>query len=171
MTEINLVDINGARIGSMEKMEAHQKGELHEAFSIFIFNAKNELLLQQRAMHKYHSGGLWSNTVCSHPEVQEELDKAAERRLQEEMGFLTPLHEVFSFTYKTVFKNGITEHEFDHVFLGNYENDPAPDPEEVMDYKWMSVPDLKKDIAINPNLYTSWLRIIMKNDCFNTLVV
>jgi isopentenyl-diphosphate delta-isomerase len=166
MTNINLVDKNGKRIGSMEKLEAHRKGELHEAFSIFIFNKKNELLLQQRALDKYHSGGLWSNTVCSHPKFGEELCKAVQRRLKEEMGFSTPLQEIFSFTYKSFFKNGITEYEFDYIFVGKYNKNPKPDKKEVMDYKWISLTDLKKDIGKNPSVYTSWLKIILESEEF-----
>ncbi|MBU1032338.1 MAG: isopentenyl-diphosphate Delta-isomerase [Patescibacteria group bacterium] len=161
---INLVNEQGNRIGAIDKLEAHVKAKLHEAFSIFIFNSKNELLLQQRAKEKYHSGGLWSNTVCSHAEVGEDLSDATQRRLKEEMGFTTPTNEIFSFVYRSDYENGLTEHEFDHVFIGYYDDQPTPDPEEVMDYKWMDMDDLKEDIRKNPDHYTTWFRKILENE-------
>lgn len=168
--KINLVDGNGKRIGAVDKLEAHIKGQLHEAFSIFIFNSKGELLLQKRAKGKYHSGGLWSNTVCSHAKFGEELSQAVGRRLQEEMGISTPTKEVFSFIYRSDYENGLTEHEFDYVFVGHSDSEPVPDPEEVMDYKWMAIADLKKDIEKNPENYTTWLRKILENKEFEKIL-
>ncbi len=168
--KINLVDENGKRIGAIDKLEAHVKGQLHEAFSIFIFNSKGELLLQQRAKGKYHSGGLWSNTVCSHAKLGEELSDAVQRRLKEEMGFSTPADEIFSFIYRSDYENGLTEHEFDHVFVGYYDGEPVPNQEEVMDHEWMAIADLKKDIEKNPDNYTTWLRKILENEKFKGIL-
>ncbi|MFA5047719.1 MAG: isopentenyl-diphosphate Delta-isomerase [Patescibacteria group bacterium] len=162
--DINLVDKNGQRIGSIDKLEAHRLGQLHEAFSVFIFNSKNELLLQQRNKEKYHSAGLWSNTVCSHPKFEEDLNQAVQRRLREEIGFIAPTKEIFSFIYKSDFENGLSEHEFDHVFIGYYDGSPIPDPQEVMDYKWQTIPDLKEDLSKNPDNYTTWFRKIIEMD-------
>jgi isopentenyl-diphosphate delta-isomerase len=168
--KINLVDKNGKRIGAIDKLEAHVKGQLHEAFSVFIFNLKGELLLQQRAEGKYHSEGLWSNTVCSHANFGEELSEAAQRRLKEEMGFSTPVGETFSFIYRSDYENGLTEHEFDHVFVGYYGGEPVPNQEEVMDYKWMAIADLKKDIEKDPDNYTTWFRKILENEEFEKVL-
>ena len=170
MTEkINLCDRKGNRIGSVDKMKAHEKGLLHEAFSIFIFNSKNELLLQQRAKEKYHSGGLWSNTVCSHPKFGEDLSSAVQRRLKEEMGFLVQTHEVFSFLYRSDYANELSEHEFDHVFIGHYDENPILNKSEVMDYRWISISKLKKDAQKNPENYTTWLRKILENKEFEKI--
>ena len=136
--EVILVDENDIAIGSMEKLEAHQKGILHRAFSVFIFNSNNELLLQRRALTKYHSSGLWTNTCCSHPQPNEDTLAAANRRLKEEMGMQTSLTHKTSFIYKTNFDNGLTEHEFDHVFIGHTDTNPTINPEEVDSYKWIS---------------------------------
>src|SRR5687767_9845264 len=132
--QVILVNENDEQLGVMDKMEAHHKGVLHRAFSIFIFNTKGEMLLQQRAEHKYHSGGLWTNACCSHPAPGEETNDAAERRLQEEMGFSTSLVKVLDFTYRAEFDNGLVEHEFDHVYLGLYNGDIHPNPDEVQNY-------------------------------------
>ena len=121
LTQVILVDVNDRQIGIMEKMKAHQQGSLHRAFSVFIFNKKGEMLLQQRALNKYHSGGLWTNACCSHPLPGEETIAAAKRRLQEELGFEIPVEKVFDFVYKADFDNGLTEHEFDHVYVGEFE--------------------------------------------------
>jgi len=155
-----LVNENDEQIGLMPKLEAHEKALLHRAFSVFILNNKNELMLQQRAHDKYHSPGLWTNTCCSHQREGESNIKAGIRRLQEEMGFTTPLTETISFIYKAPFDNGLTEHELDHVLVGHYEETPTINPEEVADWKWMSIEDIKKDIAKNPDLYTAWFKII-----------
>ena len=155
-----LVNEKDEKIGLMPKMEAHEKAVLHRAFSVFIFNSKNELMLQQRAAHKYHSPLLWTNTCCSHQRDGESNIEAGMRRLKEEMGFTTPLNEVVSFIYKAPFDNGLTEHEFDHVMLGYYENRPTINREEVESWKWMPLETVKKDIAIQPKLYTAWFKII-----------
>ncbi|WP_438972522.1 isopentenyl-diphosphate Delta-isomerase [Polaribacter sp.] len=160
--QVILVDKNDTQIGTMAKMEAHEKALLHRAFSVFVFNNKGALLLQQRAAHKYHSPLLWTNTCCSHQRVGETNIEAGKRRLQEEMGFKTPLKEVFSFIYKAPFDNGLTEHELDHVLIGNYEEDPVINKEEVAAFKWMSLEAVKADIIENPDSYTAWFKIIFK---------
>ena len=157
-----LVDKNDNQIGVMPKMEAHEKAVLHRAFSVFTFNKKGELLLQQRAASKYHSPLLWTNTCCSHQREGETNIDAGMRRLQEEMGFTTPLKEVFSFIYKAPFDNGLTEHELDHVMIGNFDGEPNINKEEVESYKWMLLEDVKEDIKNNPEIYTAWFKIIFK---------
>ncbi len=157
-----LVDKNDNQIGLMPKMEAHEKAVLHRAFSVFTFNNKGELLLQQRAAHKYHSPLLWTNTCCSHQREGETNIEAGKRRLQEEMGFTTELKEVFSFIYKAPFENGLTEHELDHVMVGDFDGEPNINKEEVESYKWMLLEDVKKDIENNPDIYTEWFKIIFK---------
>ena len=157
-----LVDEKDNQIGLMPKMEAHEKAVLHRAFSVFVFNNKGELMLQQRAASKYHSPLLWTNTCCSHQRDGEGNLEAGKRRLQEEMGFTTELKEVFSFVYKAPFDNGLTEHELDHVMIGNYENEPNINKEEVEDFKWMQLEDVKEDIEKNPSHYTEWFKIIFK---------
>ncbi len=156
-----LVDENDNEIGVEEKINAHRKGLLHRAFSIFVFNSKNELLLQKRAADKYHSGGLWSNTCCSHPRPGENLKDAAHRRLQEEMGFDCSLREVFSFLYKKSFDNGLTEHELDHVFFGKFDGIPKINNQEVDDYKLINFSDLRKDVKNNPSQYSFWFRLVL----------
>lgn len=163
MQEVVLVNPSDVPIGTMEKLEAHRKGLLHRAFSVFVFNDRNELLLQRRATEKYHSGGLWTNTCCSHPTPDETLENAGAKRLQEEMGFTTPLANLFAFEYRTELDNGMTEHELDHVLTGRYNGDPRPNPAEVMDYKWLSLPELLDDLSRNPENYTSWFRIILRD--------
>lgn len=161
-----LVDENDTEIGVCEKLKAHTEGKLHRAFSIFIFNSKGELLLQQRAKEKYHSGGLWTNTVCSHPAPDIDILVSAQKRIQEEMGFTTEVKELFSFIYRSDYKNGLTEHEFDHVCVGYYDENPDPNPDEVMDYKWMNIENITKDINKNPQNYTSWFTFILANEKF-----
>lgn len=158
--KVILVNENDEQIGLMPKLEAHQKAVLHRAFSVFVLNNKNELMLQKRACHKYHSPGLWTNTCCSHQREGESNIEAGTRRLQEEMGFSTGLKDTISFIYKAPFDNGLTEHEYDHVLVGQYEDDPVINPEEVSDWKWMSLSDIKKDIEHNPEDYTAWFKII-----------
>jgi isopentenyl-diphosphate Delta-isomerase len=158
--QVILVDHNDREIGLEEKLRAHQNGgKLHRAFSIFIFNRKGETMMQQRAETKYHGGGLWSNTVCSHPRKGETPVEAAHRRLKEEMGFDCEMHEVFEFEYEAKMDKGLTEHEYDHVVFGTYDNEPKPNPEEVKDWKWVSLNALKDDMKKNPNSYTPWLKI------------
>ena len=149
-------------IGTMPKMEAHEKAVLHRAFSVFVMNNKGEIMLQQRAAHKYHSPLLWTNTCCSHQRVGETNIEAGTRRLKEEMGFETDIKELFSFIYKAAFDNGLTEHELDHVMLGHYNNSPVINPEEVADWKWMLPGEIKEDIAQNPQKYTAWFKIIFE---------
>ncbi len=158
--KVILVDENDNQIGLMPKQEAHQKAILHRAFSVFIFNDKNELLLQQRAFNKYHSPGLWTNTCCSHQREGETTLQAAERRLQEEMGFETELKESIWFIYKAPFDNGLTEHELDHIVIGNYNNDPIVNPNEVASWKWMKLEAIVDDIKKHPESYTAWFKII-----------
>ena len=155
-----LVDENDQQIGFMEKIEAHEKAALHRAFSVFIFNEKGELMLQQRAASKYHSPLLWTNTCCSHQRDGESNVEAGRRRLEEEMGFVTDIKEVFSFIYKAPFDNGLTEHELDHVMIGRYEDAPNLNTEEVAAYKWMTLEDVKRSIEENPVIYTEWFKII-----------
>ncbi|WP_108425790.1 isopentenyl-diphosphate Delta-isomerase [Muricauda amoyensis] len=155
-----LVNENDEPIGLMPKMEAHEKALLHRAFSVFIMNDKGETMLQQRAKDKYHSPLLWTNTCCSHQREGENNIEAGKRRLMEEMGFTAELEELFSFVYKAPFDNGLTEHEFDHVMLGFYNDDPNINPKEVADWKWMQPSAIKKDMAHNPEQYTEWFKII-----------
>jgi isopentenyl-diphosphate delta-isomerase len=157
-----LVDEKDNQIGTMEKIEAHEKARLHRAFSVFIYNSKNELMLQQRALTKYHTPGLWTNTCCSHQKLEESNIEAGKRRLQEEMGFSTELKETISFIYKAPFENGLTEHEFDYILVGEYQDDPQPNPDEVHNWKWMNLDDIENDMNKNPNLYTEWFKIIFE---------
>lgn len=157
-----LVDEYDNDIGVMEKLEAHHKGLLHRAFSIFIFNDKKELLLQQRAVSKYHSGGLWTNTCCSHPRPNETIKDAANRRLFEEMGMTCDLVVKNSFIYKSPFENGLTEHELDYVLIGYSNQNPNINEQEVEHYKWMTISDIKTDIYHNPSHYTSWFKIALE---------
>jgi isopentenyl-diphosphate delta-isomerase len=153
-----LVDHNDQVLGSMEKMEAHQKGKLHRAFSIFIFNHHGHLLLQQRALSKYHSVGKWTNTCCSHPHPGEVVHDAANRRLMEEMGMTCKLRPVFNFIYQANLDLGMIEHEFDHVFFGVSDAIPKVNKKEVMDYKYSELSALEYDIQNNPANYTEWLK-------------
>ena len=161
--KVVLVDKNDNKIGTMEKLEAHKKGLLHRAFSVCIFNTKGEMLLQRRAKHKYHSGGLWTNTCCSHPRPKETVIGAASRRLKEEMGILCALKEIGYLVYKAPFKNGITEYEYDHVLIGFYDKDPVLNPEEADNFKWETSKNLKKDIQKNPDAYTFWFKKLVSD--------
>lgn len=162
--QVILVDHEDNEIGLEEKMKAHENGAtLHRAFSIFVFNSKGETMLQQRALGKYHGGGLWSNTVCSHQRKGETTLEAAHRRLQEEMGFDCDLKEAFAFEYRAPMDKGLTEHEYDHVVFGTFEGTPKVNPEEVGDWKWISLDDLKKDMKDHPELYTPWAKIAIDN--------
>lgn len=160
--KVVLVSETDDQLGLMGKLEAHEKGVLHRAFSVFIFNKSGELLLQQRALDKYHSPGLWTNTCCSHQRDGESSIQAGKRRLMEEMGFTCDLEEVFWFIYKADFDNGLTEHELDHVMVGYYDEDPVVNKEEAASFKWMSLKDVKDDISRNPDRYTEWFKIIFK---------
>lgn len=158
--QVILVNHNDEPIGLMNKLEAHEKAVLHRAFSVFILNDKNEVMLQQRAHHKYHSPLLWTNTCCSHQRAGETNIEAGKRRLEEEMGFSTELKELFHFIYKAPFDNGLTEHELDHVMIGYYNNEPNINDDEVESWKWMTIEDIKYDMAQNSEHYTVWFKII-----------
>jgi isopentenyl-diphosphate delta-isomerase len=157
--EVILVNERDEQTGTMDKMEAHRKALLHRAFSVFIFNGKGEMLLQQRALGKYHSPGLWTNTCCSHPRPGETVEAAAVRRLREEMGIDTSLHKIFDFIYRTEFDNGLTEHEFDHVYTGIYDGRLNPDKQEVKDFCFRSMEDIEEDLRQHPEKYSAWFRI------------
>ena len=171
MTRVVLVDENDNELGTMEKMEAHRQGLLHRAISVFVFNDQGDLLLQQRALSKYHGGGLWTNTCCSHPEPGEDPAVAAKRRLRQEMGI--ELDPVFShhFLYKADVGDGLWEHELDHVFTGVFSGTPVLNPEEAMDWKAASMDDLRADVDLNPNRYSVWLRIILNDPRFQPVHV
>jgi isopentenyl-diphosphate delta-isomerase len=154
-----LVNERDESLGTMEKMDAHRKGVLHRAFSVFIFNSKGEMLLQQRARNKYHSGGLWTNACCSHPGPGEAVEAAAERRLREEMGFSVSLEKIFDFIYRSEMENGLTEHEFDHVYAGFYDGAIKPDAGEVQDYCYKSMEEIKQNLQSHPDHYTAWFHI------------
>tara|TARA_R110001583_G_scaffold4351_4_gene25263 strand:- start:21698 stop:22216 length:519 start_codon:yes stop_codon:yes gene_type:complete len=158
--QVILVNEKDEQIGLMPKMEAHEKALLHRAFSVFVFNNKNELMLQQRAAEKYHSPLLWANTCCSHQRDGESNLVAGKRRLQEEMGFVCELEEKTSFIYKAPFDNGLTEHELDHIMVGIYNDEPNINKDEVESYKWMSLEAIKNDIDAQPEIYTAWFKII-----------
>ncbi len=160
--QVILVNEQDEKIGLMPKMEAHQKAVLHRAFSVFVFNDKNELLLQQRAAHKYHSPLLWTNTCCSHQRDREENVAAGKRRLMEEMGFVCDLKEVTWFIYKAPFDNGLTEHELDHILIGHFNENPILNKEEVESFKWMTIKEVKFDMQKRPEIYTEWFKIIFE---------
>ncbi|MFW5976979.1 MAG: isopentenyl-diphosphate Delta-isomerase [Candidatus Nanoarchaeia archaeon] len=162
--KVVLVNKHNKKIGVEEKMKAHVDAKLHRAFSIFVFDLEGRILLQQRAKSKYHCGGMWANTCCSHPRPNETYFKATHRRLVEEMGFVCPLKKAFCFIYKEKFDNGLTEHEYDCVFIGTIKPGTKikPNPKEVEDYKWVYPKDLEKDIQKNPKKYTVWLKIAFK---------
>lgn len=162
MEYVVLVDENDHEIGTMEKQAAHVTPHLHRAFSIFLFNSKGELLMQQRALSKYHSPGLWTNTCCSHPRAGETLEEATSRRLWEEMGMRCEMHEVYTFIYKAPVGQGLTEHEFDHVFIGQSDDIPCINTEEVASWKYVSIDALSKDLELYPNHYTEWFKITFK---------
>jgi isopentenyl-diphosphate delta-isomerase len=162
--QVILVNQRNHQIGVEEKIKAHQEGKLHRAFSILIFNDQGEILICQRAKNKYHSGGLWSNAVCSHPKPEEKTVEAIHRRLKEEMGFDCPLKKLFSFHYRTKFENGLIENEIDTVYSGIYNDEIKLDGNEAMGYKWISIPNLKKNIAVNPDKYTSWFKKIIQEN-------
>ncbi len=157
--EVILVNERDEPVGSMEKLEAHRKALLHRAFSVFIFNGKGEMLLQQRAGRKYHSAGLWTNACCSHPRPGEATRDAAMRRLYEELGFTTELEKIFEFTYRSAFENGLTEFEFDHVFVGIHEEEIHPNREEVSDHCYKSLEEIRADMMTAPGKYTAWFQL------------
>ena len=159
MPDVILVDTRDYCLGSMEKIKTHERGLLHRAFSVFIFNPEKELLLQQRAISKYHSSGLWSNTCCGHPAPGERTKASAEKRLYEEMGFTVPLKKRFHFVYQADFDNGLTEYEFDHVFIGRYEGPVSPDKDEVAKYQYKSISAIKGWMQEEPELFTAWFHL------------
>jgi isopentenyl-diphosphate Delta-isomerase len=156
--QLILVDQSDRQIGIAEKMWVHQQGKLHRAFSIFVINSQGQLLLQKRAISKYHSGGLWTNTCCSHPRPDESIIAAGDRRLQEEMGFNCQLTEIFSFIYQSPLDHGLIEYEYDHVLLGKFDGEPALNPLEAEAWKWIDIDKLKSDLITHPHLYTFWLK-------------
>jgi isopentenyl-diphosphate delta-isomerase len=161
--QVILVDENDRAIGVGEKCRTHLEGQLHRALSVFIFNRKGELLLQKRAPTKYHSGGLWSNTCCSHPRPGEEIEAAAHRRLQEEMGFDCELKEAVSFIYKAELDHSFIEYEYDHILIGQFEGEPRLNIDEAMDWRWIDMKTLREDLQVNQEDYTYWLRFIVDN--------
>ena len=157
--QVILVNEADEPTGAAGKMDAHKKGWLHRAFSIFIFNHRGEMLLQQRALNKYHSGGLWTNACCSHPAPGEETIAAAHTRLKEEMGFATEVEKIFNFVYKAEFENGLIEYEFDHVFVGEYDGEIEIAKEEVMDYCFKNMQEIRDSVNDHPLRYTAWFRL------------
>lgn len=159
--EVVLVNEHDVQTGIMEKMEAHRKPLLHRAFSVFLFNSQQKMLLQQRALTKYHSGGLWTNACCSHPRPGEKTFDAAQRRIREELGIEAIIDFAFHFTYQAEFDNGLHEYEFDHVFTGIYDGELYPDPSEVGGYCYKSIEEIKQDLSLKPQLYTEWFKIAL----------
>jgi len=159
--QVILVNDQDQVVGSMGKQAAHEEGVLHRAISVLLFNQRGEWLIHQRNPKKYHSGGLWTNTCCSHPAPGEESLPAAKRRLKEEMGIEVELQPAFQFKYLAKFENGLTEHEYDHVFFGEFEGKPWPDPDEVSDWKWVSWKELEFDLQVHPENYTGWFHLIV----------
>lgn len=168
--QIIAVDKFDKEIGPIEKMEAHYKGVLHRAFSILVFNSKNELLLQKRAEKKYHTPGLWTNTCCSHPRYGEKLEDAIYRRLREEMGFTCDLKEIFSFVYDVKFEDNLFENEYDHVFIGTYDGEVVVNKDEVDDFKWVNIDEIREDIANRPEVYTYWFKYLFNNIANDDLI-
>jgi isopentenyl-diphosphate delta-isomerase len=168
MEMVILVDANDNAVGTMEKLEAHERGELHRAFSILLYNKKGEMLLQKRAQSKYHSGGLWTNACCSHPVPGERIEETTQRRLQEEMGIHVPLSYSHKFIYKTSLERNLTEHELDHVFIGMFDGVPSINKNEVEDWKYASVYWLKDDVIKNPDNYTYWFKLLISQSHSST---
>lgn len=171
MEELILVDEQDNEVGTMEKMEAHRKGLLHRAFSILLFNSKREVLLQKRARSKYHSGGLWTNTCCSHPLPGETMAHATERKLFQEMGIHTPTDFAFKFLYKVDLDHHLIEHELDHVFTGIFDGVPEINKNEVEDWRFCPLPELRSDVAKNPARYTHWFKVILNHPGIEMLMV
>jgi isopentenyl-diphosphate delta-isomerase len=166
LEHVILVNEEDAELGTMEKLEAHKKGLLHRAFSIILFNSKGELLLQKRSLKKYHSGGLWTNTCCSHPLPGEVLHSATKRKLFQEMGIDLQPQFAFKFIYKAALDNDLIEHECDHVFVGHFNEAPILNPDEAMDWKYISLPELKTAIKNNPEQFSSWFKMILEHPEF-----
>lgn len=168
MEMVILVDHNDVAIGTMEKMEAHRRGELHRAFSIIVFNSKGEILLQKRALHKYHSGGLWTNACCSHPQPGEKMEDAARRRLREEMGIDLQPEYAYKFIYKTDLDQNLVEHEYDHVYKATFNGEPSINKAEVDDWKFVDLAWLKTDVTRNPEAYTYWFKLILNHPALHS---
>ena len=162
--QLILVDAFDRELGVGEKMQVHRAGALHRAFSVFVFDGRGRLLMQKRAADKYHSAGLWSNTACGHPRPGEATKAAARRRLREEMGFDCELREAFQFLYRAELDGALVEHEYDHVFVGTYEGDPAPDPSEVEEWRWVSISELLRGLSERPHLYSRWLKLAVEGE-------
>ena len=167
--QVILVDERDRELGAAEKLSAHRAGALHRAFSVFIFDGAGRLLMQRRAREKYHSGGLWSNTACGHPRPGETTGSAARRRLSDEMSLECELREAFEFVYRAELAGALVEHEYDHVFVGTCEQEPAPDPSEVGAWRWMSMDELRKDLKEEPHRYSTWLRLAVEGDHWRKL--
>ena len=157
--QVILVDDQDQQVGIMEKLEAHRKPTLHRAFSVFVFNSSGQMLLQKRAMSKYHSPGLWTNACCSHPRPGESPEAGANRRLREELGFSTDLRKIFHFIYSADFENGLHEYEYDHVYVGDYDGDINPDPGEVSETRFMWMNEVREALQRNPEEFTVWFKI------------
>ncbi|MCA1751977.1 MAG: isopentenyl-diphosphate Delta-isomerase [Cryomorphaceae bacterium] len=155
-----LVDAEDREIGTMEKLEAHKKGLLHRAFSIFLFNDQGEMLIHRRALSKYHCGGQWSNTCCSHPIKGKALNDCLSTKLHQEMGITAELEKAFEFTYRAEMENGLIEHEYDHVFIGRYKDTPRPNPREVCDWRYAPIDDVSAEMRSNPEKFTPWFRML-----------
>lgn len=166
MEHVVLVNEYDQPIGTMEKMEVHQRGLLHRAFSVLLFNSRGELLLQKRARSKYHSGGLWTNTCCSHPFPGEEVTQGARRKLVQEMGIVAKPQPAFSFIYRATFENGLHEHELDHVLTDVFDGEPRLNPDEAEDWRWITMDNLAADIDHAPHLYTAWFKILLRQPAF-----
>lgn len=161
MEHVILVDSQDREIGESEKLRAHEAAALHRAVSVFVFDSAGRLLLQRRAAGKYHSAGLWTNTCCGHPRPGETAADAAARRLREEMGVVCELRPAFTFTYRAELEGGLTEHEVDHVFLGTFDGEPAPDPEEAQDWRWAEPVEIAREVAARPEEFTVWFRLVL----------
>ncbi|NBA87192.1 isopentenyl-diphosphate Delta-isomerase [Emticicia sp. CRIBPO] len=168
--KIPVVDDQDQIIGYEEKLLVHRKGLLHRAFSILVFNDNGELLIHKRAYNKYHSSGLWTNTCCGHPNPGESMEDAVSRRLEEEMGFTCDLFFGFKFHYKTTFDNGLTENEIDHVYFGKYNDDFVVNPDEVVDFKWVSMDEVRSSIDKEPEAYSYWFKEILVNEAFEEVL-
>lgn len=171
MEEVILVDDQDNPVGTMEKLEAHQKGILHRAFSILIFNSKGDLLLQKRAKSKYHSAGLWTNTCCSHPLPGESMEEATRRKLKQEMGIDLQPEFAYKFIYKAALENNLIEHEYDHVFFAAFSGSPVINTDEVEDWRFEGIDSIRRSISINPELYTCWFRLILSHQKFSAVAV
>jgi isopentenyl-diphosphate delta-isomerase len=162
--KVVLVDEQDCELGTMDKMQAHTEGRLHRAFSVFLFNTQGEMLLHQRALTKYHCAGLWTNACCSHPRLGETLDEAVSRRLMEELGVAAEVREIHQFVYRAELAEGLIEHEYDYVFVGIVEEHIRPNPQEIANWKFCSIDDTLAEMNNQPELFTPWFRLIMKEN-------